>query len=222
MFLSSGASDFVNGQVVYVDGGLLAAIWFCFLPNAPYLITDLMHLRYNDEVPLIYDVGMHQGEDTEISRTAAGDCLLRYGVPSEISAKYAVALLDGKGRVLAGTSVPPRNPATQFLPWAAQPNEYEVPVSPVGNGLIVRAQAYRTSLGVIGSGLFWLVGALAAMTAWMLIANWRHTRRRITGVAARGTPAPSAIARPTRRRTRAGCPPARRTRARARARAPGP
>jgi PAS domain S-box-containing protein len=107
------------------------------------------------------------------------DGLLRYGVPTEISAKYAVALLDGKGRVLAGTSVPPRNPATQFLPWAAQPNEYEVPVSPVGNGLIVRAQAYRTGLGVIGSGLFWLVGALSAMTAWMLIANWRHTRRRM-------------------------------------------
>jgi PAS domain S-box-containing protein len=107
------------------------------------------------------------------------DGLLRYGVPAEISAKYAVALLDGKGRILAGNSVPPRNPATQFLPWAAQPNEYEVPVSPVGNGLIVRAQAYRTGLGVIGSGLFWLVGALSAMTAWMLIANWRHTRRRV-------------------------------------------
>ncbi|MDB5897712.1 MAG: putative histidine kinase, classic [Ramlibacter sp.] len=107
------------------------------------------------------------------------DGLLRYGVPAEISAKYAVALLDGKNRVLAGNTVPPRNPATQLLPWAAQPNEYEVPVSPVGNGLIVRAQAYRTGLGVIGSGLFWLVGALSAMTAWMLIANWRHTRRRM-------------------------------------------
>ncbi|RYF15644.1 MAG: PAS domain S-box protein [Comamonadaceae bacterium] len=107
------------------------------------------------------------------------DGLLRYGVPAEVAAKYAVALLDGKGRVLAGTSVPPRNPATQFLPWAAQPNDYEVPVSPVGNGLIIRAQAYRTGLGVIGSGLFWLVGALSAMTAWMLIANWRHTRRRM-------------------------------------------
>ena len=107
------------------------------------------------------------------------DGLLRYGVPAEVAAKYAVALLDAKGRVLAGTSVPPRNPATQFLPWAAQPNDYEVPVSPVGNGLIIRAQAYRTGLGVIGSGLFWLVGALSAMTAWMLIANWRHTRRRM-------------------------------------------
>ncbi|MDB5753214.1 MAG: putative histidine kinase, classic, partial [Ramlibacter sp.] len=107
------------------------------------------------------------------------DGLLRFGVPAEISAKYAVSLLDGKGRLLAGTTVPPRNPATQLLPWAAQPNEYEVPVSPVGNGLVIRAQAYRTSLGVIGSGLFWLVGALSAMTGWMLIANWRHTRRRM-------------------------------------------
>jgi PAS domain S-box-containing protein len=56
---------------------------------------------------------------------------------------------------------------------------YEVPVSPVGNGLLIRAQAYRASLGVIGSGLFWLVAVLSVMTAWMLIANWRHTRRRM-------------------------------------------
>ena len=106
------------------------------------------------------------------------DGLLRYGVPTEVSAKYAVALLDGKSRVLAGTAAASRAPGAQFLPWASQPIEYEVPVSPVGNGLIIRAQAYRTSLGVIGSGLFWLVSALSAMTAWMLIANWRHTRRR--------------------------------------------
>jgi len=107
------------------------------------------------------------------------DGLLRYGVPTEISAKYAVALLDGNNHLLAGTTVPARNPATRLLPWVDPPNEYEVPVSPVGNGLIIRAQAYRTSLGVIGSGLFWLVGALSAMTAWMLIATWRHTRRRM-------------------------------------------
>ncbi|AEG92957.1 candidate histidine kinase, classic [Ramlibacter tataouinensis TTB310] len=108
------------------------------------------------------------------------DSLLRYGVPSEVSAKYAVALLDGKGRLLAGSTVPVRSPIASWLPWTApQANEYEVPVSPVGNGLVIRAQAYRTSLGVIGSGLFWLVGTLSAMTAWMLIGNWRHTRRRL-------------------------------------------
>ena len=106
------------------------------------------------------------------------DGLYRYGVPAEVSARYAVSLLDDRGQRLAGTSVPPRNAATSLLPWVTPVNEFEVPVSPVGNGLILRAQAYRTSLGVIGSGLFWLVGVLSIMTTWMLIANWRHTRRR--------------------------------------------
>ena len=34
-------------------------------------------------------------------------------------------------------------------------------------------------MGVIGTGLFWLVSALSVMTAWMLIANWRHSRKRL-------------------------------------------
>ncbi|RYF01129.1 MAG: PAS domain S-box protein [Comamonadaceae bacterium] len=105
------------------------------------------------------------------------DSLLRYGTPTEVLARYAVTLLDGNNQILAGTPLPPRN--VGLLPWSAPPNEYEVPVSPVGNGLVLRAQAYRTSLGVVGSGLFWLVGTLSAMTAWLLIATWRHTRRRM-------------------------------------------
>ncbi|ART51898.1 PAS domain-containing sensor histidine kinase [Acidovorax carolinensis] len=107
------------------------------------------------------------------------DSLLRYGTPTEVLARYAVTLLDGKNQVLAGTPLARRNPSTQLLPWSPSANEYEVPVSPVGNGLVLRAQAYRTSLGVVGNGLFWLVGTLSAMTAWMLIATWRHTRRRM-------------------------------------------
>ncbi|MEI8327082.1 MAG: PAS domain-containing sensor histidine kinase, partial [Betaproteobacteria bacterium] len=107
------------------------------------------------------------------------DGLLRYGLAPETSAKYAVALLDAKGNVLAGSSLVPRRGAAQLLPWGGHANSHEVPVSPVGNGLMLRAQTYRTSLGMIGSGLFWLVGVLSAMTAWMLIANWRHTRRRM-------------------------------------------
>jgi hypothetical protein len=38
------------------------------------------------------------------------DGLLRYGVPAEVSAKYALALLDGKGRnAWRAASVPARN-----------------------------------------------------------------------------------------------------------------
>ncbi|MET0311410.1 MAG: PAS domain S-box protein, partial [Burkholderiaceae bacterium] len=106
------------------------------------------------------------------------DSLLRYGVPAEVLAKYAVALIDEKNAILAGNAVPQR-PPIPLVPWATRSVEFQVPVSPVGNGLILRAQAYRTSLGVIGSGLFWLVCALSGLTAWMLIGNWRHTRRRL-------------------------------------------
>ena len=107
------------------------------------------------------------------------DGLYRFGIPAEVTARYAFSLHDAKGNQLAGAALPRRNRATRLLPWASPANEFEAPVSPVGNGLVLRARAYRTSLGVIGSGLFWVVCTLSAMTAWMLIANWRHTRRRM-------------------------------------------
>jgi len=107
------------------------------------------------------------------------DGLLRFGVPNEVTAKYAVALLDDKGKLLAGNLPPPRNTAAKLLPWSDEPQEYEIPVSPVGNGLLLKAQGYRASLGVVGSGFFWLVSALSALTVWMLLGTWRHTRRRV-------------------------------------------
>ncbi|MEP6773520.1 MAG: PAS domain S-box protein, partial [Polaromonas sp.] len=107
------------------------------------------------------------------------DGLLRFGVPTDVTAKYAVTLIDDKNVVLAGNLPPPRNPAARLLPWADAAAEYEIPVSPVGNGLLIRAEGYRASLGVVGSGFFWLVSALSALTVWMLLGTWRHTRRRV-------------------------------------------
>jgi PAS domain-containing protein len=107
------------------------------------------------------------------------DALFRYGVPNEISSKYAVSFHDTDGELLAGTTVSEGKLKRHLLPWASPINTYEMPLSPVGNGMTLRGLAYRTSLGVIGSGLFWLVMVLSAVTAWLLLANWKHTRRRI-------------------------------------------
>ncbi len=107
------------------------------------------------------------------------DSLLRYGTPTEVLARYAVTMLDGSGRLLAGTALPERAASNAWRWWRDRANEYEVPVSPVGSGLVLRAQAYRTSLGFVGNSLFWLVGTLSVMTAWLLLATWRHTRRRL-------------------------------------------
>ncbi len=109
----------------------------------------------------------------------AVESLLRYGVPTEILAKYAVSLLDSEGNLIAGQTIPKRTSIWNFVPGIVnQNNEFEVPVSPVGNGLILRAQTWKTSQDLVGSGLFWLVTSLSLLTAWMLIGNWRHTRKR--------------------------------------------
>ncbi|ARU04028.1 PAS domain-containing sensor histidine kinase [Comamonas serinivorans] len=106
------------------------------------------------------------------------DGLIRHAIPNEVSARYAIALLDANQQVLAGQSIPERNSAGQLLPWTNGLEEYQVPVSPVGNGLLLRAQAWRVSPGLLGNMLFWLVAALSLLAAWTLIANWRHLRRR--------------------------------------------
>ena len=107
------------------------------------------------------------------------DALYRYGVPSEVSARYAISLLDNNTNLLAGIDIPNRTFRRSLIPWAMNTNEYSMPISPLGIGLVVRGQAYRASQGLVGQGLFWLVSTLSVMTAWMLIANWRHTRRRL-------------------------------------------
>ncbi|PUE08857.1 PAS domain-containing sensor histidine kinase [Limnohabitans sp. T6-5] len=127
--------------------------------------------------PLTNDQGRFSGV---ILAQYSMEGLLRYGVPTEVLAKYAVALQDSKGRLQAGQTIPKRVHLWNLLPGSQRiDNDYEVPVAPVGNGLILRAQAWRTSQGLVGSGLFWLVSVLSVMTAWMLIGNWRHTRRRL-------------------------------------------
>ncbi len=106
------------------------------------------------------------------------DGLMRFGMPPEIMARYAVALLDDSGKVLAGNLQTPTS-VWRLLPWSNPPMEHEVPVSPVGNGLLLKAQGYRTSQDIVGTGFFWVIGALSALTVWMLLGTWRHTRKRV-------------------------------------------
>ncbi|HEY0202468.1 MAG TPA: PAS domain S-box protein, partial [Burkholderiaceae bacterium] len=128
------------------------------------------------QVPLTDDQGRFAGV---VLGEYSIDSLLRYGTPTEVLARYAVTLHDAHGKLLAGAPLRANARSPSRLPWAARASEFEVPVAPVGDSLVLRAQGYRTSQGVIGSGMFWLVGALSAMTVWMLLATWRHTRRRV-------------------------------------------
>ena len=105
--------------------------------------------------------------------------MLRFAVPTEVSDRYAVSLRDASNLVLAGQAETAKPKVTEVLPWLFRTNEYEVPITPVGYDLALHAQAYRTSSGLVGNGVFWLVVSLSAITAWMLIGTWQHTKRRV-------------------------------------------
>ena len=100
--------------------------------------------------------------------------LMRRHVPKEVSARHAITLLDTSDHVLASTIA--AMPGSK----AARPSiVYQMPVAPAGNGLFLRGQGYRTSIGLIGNTLFWMVAALSVLTVWMLLGTWRHMRRRL-------------------------------------------
>jgi PAS domain S-box-containing protein len=100
--------------------------------------------------------------------------LMRRHVPKEVSARHAITLLDENDQVLASTIM--TTPGSK----AARPSIlHQIPVAPAGNGLFLRGQGYRTSIGLIGNTLFWMVAALSVLTVWMLLGTWRHMRRRL-------------------------------------------
>ena len=102
------------------------------------------------------------------------ESLVRYLIPAEVSTRHAITVLDGQDRSLASTvtampGTAPRRPSIV----------HEVPMAPAGNGLLLRGQGYRTSIGLISNTLFWMVAALSVLTVWMLLGTWRHMGRRL-------------------------------------------
>lgn len=105
------------------------------------------------------------------------DALLQLGAPPGLLGQYAMSLTDAQGQWLAGSSLSNQKHSL-FWPWSQPPEVETRAVSPVGERLMLRARAYRTSQGMIGNWLLWMVGLLSLLSAWMLVGNWRHTRRR--------------------------------------------
>ena len=102
------------------------------------------------------------------------EALLRHFVPPDIAKRHSMSVVDDRQRVLAGTVTPmPGQQLSQHTPIV-----YELPLAPTVNGLLLRGQGYRTSIGLISNTLFWMVVALSVLTVWMLLGSWRHLRRR--------------------------------------------
>jgi PAS domain S-box-containing protein len=100
--------------------------------------------------------------------------LMRRNVPKEVSARHAISVLDDDERIVAST-------VSQMPGVKVQRPSivYQLPLTPASNGLILRGQGYRTSIGLISNTLFWMVAALSVLTVWMLLGTWRHMARRL-------------------------------------------
>ncbi|MCP5285620.1 MAG: PAS domain S-box protein [Burkholderiaceae bacterium] len=103
----------------------------------------------------------------------AVDALLRYEVPADVSARHRISIVDLAGRTHASTVTAMPGAATRPATIVQ-----DLPLVPALNGLLLRAEGYRTSIGLIGNTLFWMVVALSVLTVWMLLGSWRHMRRR--------------------------------------------
>ena len=102
------------------------------------------------------------------------ESLLRHFVPPDVARRHAMAVVDDQQHVLASTVTQMPGQSQR----AAPPIVYELPLAPAVNGLLLRGQGYRTSIGLISNTLFWMVVALSVLTVWMLLGTWRHMRRR--------------------------------------------
>ncbi len=101
------------------------------------------------------------------------DSLVRHFVPADVSQRHTLAVVDEKKAVLAST--------VTTLPGQPQQRGAivsEAPLTPALNGLLLRGQGWRTSIGLVNNTLFWMVVALSVLTVWMLLGTWRHMRRR--------------------------------------------
>ena len=102
------------------------------------------------------------------------ESLLRHFVPAEVTKRHSVTLFDADRNSLASSVLP--MPGRTLRPASIV---QELPVAPGGNGIVLRTEGFRTSIGLISNTLFWMVVALSVLTLWMLLGTWRHMSRRL-------------------------------------------
>ncbi len=101
------------------------------------------------------------------------DSLVRHFVPPDVAQRHMIAIVNEKQTVLAATVATLPGQVSTRAPIVS-----EAPLTPAFNGLLLRGQGWRTSIGLISNTLFWMVVALSVLTVWMLLGTWRHMRRR--------------------------------------------
>lgn len=174
---------FVVGRIAARNRGLLVGLlpmWLLFLPNAPYLVTDLIHLHPRADVPLWLDVVILGG---------AGALGLAMGARSLLDVHAAVRRELGPGRAAAlAIAVPPLVGLAIWVGRFARFNSWDVlrdPIGLLGDGflpLLAAPRAHAQDWAYVAAH-----GALFAVAAWIGApeAETPGGRRLIAGMAPR-------------------------------------
>ena len=101
------------------------------------------------------------------------DTLVRHFVPADVSQRHLISVVNEQDKVLAATVTPMPGQSGRRAIIVS-----DAPLTPSLNGLLLRGQGWRTSIGLVNNTLFWMVVALSVLTVWMLLGTWRHMRRR--------------------------------------------
>jgi PAS domain S-box-containing protein len=101
------------------------------------------------------------------------DALVRHFVPADVAQRHMISVVNDHQTVLAATITRMPGQASRRAPLVS-----DAPLTPLLNGLFLRGQGWRTSIGLVNNTLFWMVVALSVLTLWMLLGTWRHMRRR--------------------------------------------
>jgi len=101
------------------------------------------------------------------------ESLVRHFVPADVSQRHMISVVDENQKLLAATVTPMPGGGSQRAAIVS-----DAPLTPALNGLLLRGQGWRTSIGLVNNTLFWMVVALSVLTVWMLLGTWRHMRRR--------------------------------------------
>lgn len=102
---------------------VLGAVWLAFLPNAPYLVTDLVHLQARAPVPLWYDIivlGSFAGTGMVLAYVSVAD--VEAAVRARAGSVWAAIVAYG-ALVLSGFGIY----AGRFLRW----NSWDILTSPI-------------------------------------------------------------------------------------------
>lgn len=135
-------------------GLLLLALWLLFFPNAPYLLTDFVHLRPRRLIPLWYDIGLLGAFAWTGMLLAVGSLHQVHQIVRTIHGPWAGWLTVATASLLAGAGVF----VGRFLRWNSwdlitRPAELASDVAARFAGSETYAQAWGVTL-VFGALLF--------------------------------------------------------------------